>query len=546
MGDRLRFYNTETVVDDTLHIRHAAAVGYAWQPSDPVEEAAARALQFRTPDALNTQFECIHGNTVTLNYTYYPNKQLRGDGVATGCASWTNPYQTPLIKNHDTNEEPLGRCIEAVYIESKRIGCVNATYSITDSDTIQKILDGRYLTVSVGGRTDSFCCSICGKDWLNPDEWNDCPHWRGREYEDELCYLTIGSYWNHELSWVAVPADQLARMVKPHVEVALGQEHFSLADPGLVERLNTKVFHLAESWQPVSERSASLPLAEKGMAWDGSGAKSRMLNAATSDGKISRTKASRGFCAVLEDGSLREHYKLPFADVLDGTLKCVYRGCVAALGRLNQTQGLSEKERSAIRTFLEGQTSRFGEDDEESTADEAVDVAPSQGEESEEVGMPNDELLAMVQGLTEQVTALQTTVQELTARMDEPAPVVEAVEEEETADPVEVSHVSTEPTVSASLARAAAALQLAVGDTEDLDAAATQLAERPLEALVLTIEDLSQRLLKPVAVTSVLAEIELASSMANEQAAAEDVPGSKTTDTREALPGVPLAMRMTQ
>jgi hypothetical protein len=63
--------------------------------------------------------------------------------------------------------------------------------------------------------------------------------------------------------------------------------------------------------------------------------------------------------------------------VIDGELKCVYRGCTAALGRLGQTDGLSDKERTAIRGFLFGQIARFSGDE-----DEAVDdsiVAPDQG-----------------------------------------------------------------------------------------------------------------------------------------------------------------------
>jgi predicted ABC-type ATPase len=80
-------------------------------------------------------------------------------------------------------------------------------------------------------------------------------------------------------------------------------------DPALVERLNTRVFSgtvhcrcstTARRRYKLEERAGDLPLADKGRTWDGAAAKTRMLDAATTDGKISRSKAARGFCAVLE------------------------------------------------------------------------------------------------------------------------------------------------------------------------------------------------------------------------------------------------------
>jgi hypothetical protein len=87
-------------------------------------------------------------------------------------------------------------------------------------------LDGRYLTVSVGGRTTEFRCSICNNNWLNYDEFMECPHVRSETYEDELCYLIVGPYTNDELSWVNCPADQLARAITPNVEIGLGEEWY--------------------------------------------------------------------------------------------------------------------------------------------------------------------------------------------------------------------------------------------------------------------------------------------------------------------------------
>jgi len=48
---------------------------------------------------------------------------------------------------------------------------------------------------------------------------------------------------------------------------------------------------------------ASLPLADQGRAWDGPGAASRMLNAASDGDKINKSEASRGFFKVDGDGA---------------------------------------------------------------------------------------------------------------------------------------------------------------------------------------------------------------------------------------------------
>lgn len=95
--------------------------------------------------------------------------------------------------------------------------------------------------------------------------------------------------------------------------------------------------------------STSLPVADSGHAWDGGAAGGRVLDAATTDGKINVGQASRGFLWRDGDGSKRGDYKFPFADIVGGTLTIIPRGVSAAAGRLNQAKGV---DRAAVSSKI--------------------------------------------------------------------------------------------------------------------------------------------------------------------------------------------------
>lgn len=170
----------------------------------------------QTKMVLMPKIEAIHAGT-TANYTTYSEQCLQGSlENHSGVYSWTYPYPKPILKNHDTWEEPLGRVMSAQFITDSLTGkSANIVIpAITDPIAIEKILDGRYLTVSIGGETDSAICSICGRDIIN-DGW--CEHDKGRQYEVKgkmvTCTWLIGELWFHELSFVNVPADEHAQVV---------------------------------------------------------------------------------------------------------------------------------------------------------------------------------------------------------------------------------------------------------------------------------------------------------------------------------------------
>lgn len=162
---------------------------------------------------LKPRIECIHAG-MTRNKTFYSAEKLKGDPIkASGVYSWTNPYPKPMIKNHDSySGDPTGRIESAVYITNSTTNKESIVIipTITDPDAIEKVLDGRYMTVSIGATTDSAICSICGTN-LVEEGW--CGHFKGEKYDDQECYWIIGDLWFDECSWVNVPADQDAQVV---------------------------------------------------------------------------------------------------------------------------------------------------------------------------------------------------------------------------------------------------------------------------------------------------------------------------------------------
>lgn len=162
--------------------------------------------------------DATHSGTL-INNRIYPPKAMRR-----GIKSWTNPYKKPVLVNHDEYEDPIGRVISAKYVktpmakdsddyspileESEGYGYQRLTLKVTDAEAIQKVLDGRYETVSVRMSTNHAVCSICNRDWSGED--GPCEHMPGGTYEDKLAYITTGDLTYKEVSFVNIPADEYA------------------------------------------------------------------------------------------------------------------------------------------------------------------------------------------------------------------------------------------------------------------------------------------------------------------------------------------------
>lgn len=194
---------------------------------------------------LIVQMEAIHVGR-TANYTYYTKEGLSG-----GLNSWTTPYNKPVLTHHnDYNGEPIGRILKAEFSEATRSGKPGLIFTceITDPTAMEKVLDGRYQTVSIGATTDKVTCNICGTDRIH--EW--CDHWPGETYEGQTAHFIIGNTFGKEISYVNTPADENAGNFSVSVEE-------TEAPGGTQESVHTEIFQIAEGlFQNINQPQVNL------------------------------------------------------------------------------------------------------------------------------------------------------------------------------------------------------------------------------------------------------------------------------------------------
>ncbi len=181
---------------------------------------------------LEVEIDATHSGVLT-NRRVYPAKY-----VSSGYLSFfskqnggTSDYDKPILKHHDLEKDAIGRVVSAKYtqlkfgdqynfdylvpdqIGSRGSGVVTVKGIITDPDSIAKIVDGRFLSVSAGHQSDSFLCSVCG------DSLFTCEHMPGETYSDEdsdaqtLCYGITGRMMYDEVSFVNMPAQPPAKLL---------------------------------------------------------------------------------------------------------------------------------------------------------------------------------------------------------------------------------------------------------------------------------------------------------------------------------------------
>ena len=161
--------------------------------------------------ALDVETEATHSGK-NHNYCIYYEDSMEKDAE-----SFMNPFPKPMLKNHDSYSEPLGRTKQSWFGPSKLTderSAIHLVTRVTDRDAIPKFLDGRYGTVSIGGSMGTVTCNICGKTILKDGKFKFCGHWRGETYKDQVCYWGARDIDYHEVSTVNNPADDFAQVVK--------------------------------------------------------------------------------------------------------------------------------------------------------------------------------------------------------------------------------------------------------------------------------------------------------------------------------------------
>jgi len=211
-------------------------------------------------NGLQVRIAATHSGIITRNNGFYLPDKMKA-----GASSFTDNYPKPILLHHADHEDPVGRVIEAAYMDTsgmvqdaynglvvrdkngKEVGTITDTLiqdfvskkmpfgmqvdvvcnilrdsllndneyaglghiqlvaNITDKAAIEKLLDGRYLTGSVGATTDAAVCSVCRQDWT---ESGQCEHKPGGLYDGTKCFLIAGKLAYEEYSFVNAPADR--------------------------------------------------------------------------------------------------------------------------------------------------------------------------------------------------------------------------------------------------------------------------------------------------------------------------------------------------
>jgi len=241
---------------------------------------------------LKVTFAASHAGMVNGNSVMYSP-----EGMYNSSHTWVWPQRKPIQAHHDDFSDPIGRIIGARYSayserdisegQSDTLSFFNDIFKLTkdnvveltktledskifdqtdwrgvgellldgvisDSDAIEKILDGRYQGVSVTQRPRQAFCSICGTDWVKDSR---CEHQRGEKDEDSgrIMYLVVGDTDYSEISYVNIPADKYAmnisaQSINDNSEIPV-QSNKEVDDPDMLDRSTQTImsFQLIDS-----------------------------------------------------------------------------------------------------------------------------------------------------------------------------------------------------------------------------------------------------------------------------------------------------------
>lgn len=225
--------------------------------------------QTQQPQGLQVRIAATHAGIITRNNGFYlPDKMRKGS------SSFTDNYPAPVLVHHKDVEDNIGRIIASQYVDTSGavqdqyrlteglpvknrhgkevgvitdvllkdfvgdkmpfgmqvdtictllrdsllgdtdyagLGHIQIVANIVDRTAIEKLLDGRYLTGSVGATTDRAVCSICRQDWT---ESGQCEHKPGGIYDGAKAFIIAGNLNYEEYSFVNVPADRHSKVLE--------------------------------------------------------------------------------------------------------------------------------------------------------------------------------------------------------------------------------------------------------------------------------------------------------------------------------------------
>lgn len=226
------------------------AKGFEWNPSDQIISDVKGILKDSQngKKKLKVTIDATHSGVLT-NGRVYPYREVKDAyksffPVENG---GTGKYAAPVLTHHDEYRDPIGRIVRADYrtlksgaeleydyenpesVGERGSGVVTVEAHILDEDSIEKVLDGRYFTVSVGFSAKDMACSICGNSIFG----RKCDHIPMQRYDEEgepdengpyLCYGITDGIKYRELSFVNTPAQAVSQVKSFRWEDAKGSE----------------------------------------------------------------------------------------------------------------------------------------------------------------------------------------------------------------------------------------------------------------------------------------------------------------------------------
>jgi len=231
------------------------------------------------PSAIKILAAVTHSGKVNKNLAFYHPLFVRDFS-----RSLVNLFGKPVLKNHDTSQDAIGRILDANYVDEitpamkkrlvkagvsdlaftdktvaevlsdkgmesvselmplivrdskailqvvggkdnfKGLGEVQVVMKVTDSDSIQKIIDERFMTISISFGTEDTYCSAHAKEvyggcWCGRGQKVDIPTGQVDEDDEpvtisETVFFVTGIMDSREVSYVNVPADEHARTIE--------------------------------------------------------------------------------------------------------------------------------------------------------------------------------------------------------------------------------------------------------------------------------------------------------------------------------------------
>lgn len=189
------------------------------------------------PDSIDVKIKATHFEPfINKNAVKYTENAIKK-----GSKSWVSPFKKPQLVGHDKTSSPIGRILNYEIIKDQKTNSneptnyTRLTVRITDEDSIEKVLDGRFNTVSVGSKSSRIICSECAQVIT---EEGLCDHKKGSYNEKgDLIHWIIDEIEYVEDSFVNEPADEYAGIE----EVNLGKGWIPYQD-----LLDNRATHLKE------------------------------------------------------------------------------------------------------------------------------------------------------------------------------------------------------------------------------------------------------------------------------------------------------------